>query len=180
MLVFQGSNYVIDPNILAIIPFQKIWESDPSPKKELARAKLMWIYYMYNPRSTFRAVASNQKHAAILEVVFPKGVHEEWDPFKDELVTEAVTWYKSHVRKNPFWDTWESYKKAMERLRNILEAENSTIYEIAKARTELDAWPKSLKKMEEEAIKEDQVIDALAVKKDIKPGEELPVGTNKK
>lgn len=180
MLIFQGSNYVIDPNILAIIPFQKIWESDPNPKKELARAKLMWIYYMYNPRSTFKAVATNQKHAAILEVVFPKGLKEEWDPYKDDLVTQAVEWYKGHVRKNPFWDTWESYKKAMEKLRTILESENSTVYEISKARTELDAWPKSLKKMEEEAIKEDQVIDALAVKKDIKPGEELPVGTNKK
>lgn len=180
MLIFQGSNYVIDPNILAIIPFQKIWDADTHPKKEMAKCKLMWIYYMYNPRSTFRAVATNQKHAAILEKVFPKGVHEEWDPFKDELVTEAAEWYKAHVKKNPFWDTWNSYKKAMERLRGILENETSTIYEIAKARTELDAWPKSLKKMEEEAIKEDQVLDALSVKKDIKPGEELPSGTNQK
>jgi hypothetical protein len=174
MLIFQGNKFTIDPNILAIIPFKKIWERDKHPHKENAFAQLMWIYYMHNPRSEFRSYAQHEKSVAILEVVFPKGVKTEWDGEKDELVQEAVTWYRKHVRKNPYWDTWEAYKTAMERLRNKLVDANTTIYEMAKARTELDAWPSSLKKMEAEAIKEDMILDSTSVKKDIKPGEELP------
>lgn len=180
MLVFRNSNYEIDPNILAIIPFKKIWERDKHPHKENAKAQLMWIYYMHNPRSEFRSYARHLKSTAIMDVVFPKGVHTEWDGEKDELVQEAVTWYRKHVRNNPFWDTWEAYKVAMERLRNTLMKEDTSVYEMAKARTELDAWPKSLKKMEEEAIKEDMILDATALKKDIKPGEELPKNQRRK
>lgn len=89
MLVFENGKYIIDANYLNIIPFNNIWKSDSSKNKEIALAKLMWIYHMYNPHSPFRDYRNAIKSKAIVEATFPTWYIKEKETLLKNKIAEA-------------------------------------------------------------------------------------------
>lgn len=93
MLIYNQSTgeYVIDPHYLSIIVFKRIWDNDEHPEKEIAQAKLMWIYHMYNPHSPFRDYRQSEKSASIVKAVFPQYYIEAREKDLQMIILEANT-----------------------------------------------------------------------------------------
>lgn len=91
MLVFDSthSQYEIDPHYLNIKPLLKIWHNDTSPKKGIAKAKLMWLYHMYNPHSPFRDYRNITKSLEIVKSTFPASYLAQKEREFQELIDDA-------------------------------------------------------------------------------------------
>lgn len=180
MFIFYNNSYVIDPNMLGITVLRKIWDRDKHPKKLVAKAQLKWLYYTYHPLSTFREYKNSEKTEAIKKYCFDTDAANAWDIEVDEEMKQAVEFYRQHIARNALWYTYESYKEGMYNLGQIVRNPESSANDISKARQELDAIPKSLKKMKIEAEREDQIIENKIVgDKDIKRGEKLPLNAQR-
>lgn len=92
MLVFDkaSSRYFIDPHYLTILPFKRIWDEDKSSNKEIATARLMWIYHMYNPRSPYREYKQDTKSYEIVKDTFPRKFLQQKEKELVELIEEAT------------------------------------------------------------------------------------------
>jgi len=92
MLVWSNetNKYVIDPHYLNIIPFRKIWDADKHHRKEIAEAKLLWIYHRYNPHSPFKDYKNSEKSRAIVLATFPKWFLDEKEKGIQALIDDAI------------------------------------------------------------------------------------------
>lgn len=91
LLKYEGYKIVIEPELLTLKPFKKIWDRDKSINKDKAIAEIAFIYFMTDPRSDYQyLVDETERKEAIKE---GEGLPAKWEP--DKVVTEAMEFYSS-------------------------------------------------------------------------------------
>lgn len=178
-------DFVLDPHMLSIRPFQAIWQKDKTPGKRQATAKILYFYHLFHPKSEFFNKKKKERSRLIIEACFPKELHEEalkWEPYNhpqeatglDDDMWAALTWYKQNLNLDPYWDSVQAFDQAMYNLNDKLRSESSTASEIRIASNELDDLPKKREKMLK--IAESKQAFTLSVKSDkkIRRSERLP------
>ena len=54
LIKYEGYNLTIEPELLTLAPFKKIWTRDKSKDKSKALQELGYIYFMYDIRSDYQ------------------------------------------------------------------------------------------------------------------------------
>lgn len=91
LLKYEGYKVIIEPELLTLKPFKKIWDRDKSINKDKAIAEIAFIYFMTDPRSDYQyLVDETERKEAIKE---GEGLPAKWEP--DKVVTEAMEFYSS-------------------------------------------------------------------------------------
>lgn len=91
LLKYEGYKIVIEPELLTLKPFKKIWDRDKSINKDKAIAEIAFIYFMTDPRSDYQyLVDDTERKEAIKE---GEGLPAKWEP--DKVVKEAMEFYMS-------------------------------------------------------------------------------------
>lgn len=91
LLKFEGYQVVIEPEILSLKPFKKIWERDNSVDKNKAKDDISFIYFFADPRSDY-SIHIDEK-LRIEEIKKGIGFSSKWTP--DKTILEAIELYKT-------------------------------------------------------------------------------------
>jgi hypothetical protein len=83
----SGVDIVLDPTILAVPAFKKIWNRDKSKGKEQATLELSYIVFLCDYSSPYKDLHEDIKEQTIIKDLFKK----EWKP--DEDVRAAIEKY---------------------------------------------------------------------------------------
>lgn len=171
MFTLEKNKWQIDPQYLSIRCVRVIWDRDPSPNKELATAQIGWLFHMFHPKSIYRDVRDSLRDYTIRQATFPKE-HAEWDIEADEEMMICRTWYESKLKDTPIWDSVRAIEQAVYQLNDMLRDPKVSAYEKKSALDTVsnEIQPK-LKKLKEQAER-DEVLDIdIKISKDIKYGE---------
>lgn len=91
LLKFEGYKVVIQPELLSIKPFRKIWERDKSEDKNKAIQEISYIYFFCDSKSEYQyLVNEDDRKQAIME---GEGFPQKWSP--DKTMEEAMVIYSS-------------------------------------------------------------------------------------
>lgn len=173
MFIVTDGEFTIDPQYLSIKVIRNIWDRDPSPKKELATAQIGWLYHMYHPKSIYRDMREEQRSISIIMATVPK-THWNWDAELDDDFQPALKWYKTKLGETPIWDSVRAIEQSIYQLNQTLRdplasaSEKKTALELVS-----DVIQPKLRKLREQAER-DEIIDIkIKADKDIKGGEKL-------
>lgn len=87
---YEGFRVTVEPEVLLLKPFKKIWDRDRSENKNKALSELAFIYFYCDPRSDFMFIIDEEDRLA--EIKKQEGFKESWTP--DKLVMEAMDLYR--------------------------------------------------------------------------------------
>lgn len=91
LLKYEGYKVVIEPELLTLKPFKRIWDRDRTINKDKAIAEIAFIYFMTDPRSDYQYLTDeDERKEAIKE---GEGLPPKWEP--DKIVQEAMAFYNS-------------------------------------------------------------------------------------
>lgn len=93
MFDLKGGKIVIDPNILAIPQFARVWDRDESEDKEIAMKELGYLFYMYNFKSPYRQHYADEDERNI--VVVADTMPDNWKI--DSILNTASAKYRKFV-----------------------------------------------------------------------------------
>ena len=68
LIKYEGYNLTIEPELLTLAPFKKIWTRDKSKDKSKALQELGYIYFMYDIRSDYQIYIDEEKRIARHEI----------------------------------------------------------------------------------------------------------------
>lgn len=91
LIKFEGYSIHVTEELMFIKPFRKIWNRDRSEYKEKALMEIGYIYFMYDPRSSYNIITDIEDRED--KVKQDVGLPLKWKP--DILVKEASDIYKS-------------------------------------------------------------------------------------
>ena len=57
---FESYNVTIEPEVLLLAPFKKLWDRDKSKDKSIAMQELAYIYFMGDPRSDYQYIIDEE------------------------------------------------------------------------------------------------------------------------
>lgn len=118
LLRFEGYKLVIEPELLTLKPFRKIWTRDKSPNKEKAILELGFIYHFCDPRSDYDYIMDLETRKK--EIKLGEGLPESWEP--DAHVKEAIEFFNSFKTISAL--LLEDTKLAIEQLRKGIKEMN--------------------------------------------------------
>lgn len=178
MVIWKDGAWILDPHMLGIGCLNTIYQRDKSKSKQFGTAQLLWLYYMYHPKSTFRTYKNSEKSLAIIESVFPAD-RQDWRyvPEDDKDFDLALEWYKNHIKKrgNPLWDSVLATTQAIYNTNQKLLDPTSSANELRTADDLLKTLPVSLKRLEQQAEDAESIVEEnIAGDRSIKKGEKLP------
>ena len=120
LLKYEGYKVVIEPELLTLKPFKRIWDRDRTINKDKATAEIAFIYFMTDPRSDYQYLTDeNERKEAIKE---GEGLPSKWEP--DKIVQEAMTFYESFKPTAAL--LLEDTRFAVDKLRKLLREINLT------------------------------------------------------
>lgn len=90
LIKYEGYNLTIEPELLLLKPFKKIWTRDKSKDKNNALQELGYIYFMDDPRSDYLFIVDEEIRSK--EIMLAEGMPKTWKP--DAAVKEAREFYK--------------------------------------------------------------------------------------
>lgn len=170
LIKYEGYNITIEPEMLLIEPFKKIWNRDKSITKNKALSELGFIYFMCDPRSDYQYIIDEE--ARMNEIKRAEGLTDNWKP--DKELVEAMEYYKSvqPMAALLLADTRAAIEKLRQYLKKInldekdkngkpvysLDTYTRTIRQITELTTELNNAEKELNK---EITQSDKVRGAL-------------------
>lgn len=109
----------VNPNILLIRPFRKLWNSDRSKAKEKFYQQLSYLYFMVDPRSSYSYITEDAVKSKT--IIDQEGLPKDFKP--SETLKEAMEIYrKQTVTKS--YELLESTYKACDKIRIFLENVN--------------------------------------------------------
>jgi hypothetical protein len=178
--------FVLDPHLLSIIPFKRVWEKDKTKDKRHATAKILYLYHCFHPKSDFFEKQKSVRPTLVVQATMAKELHEEclrWEPFAsekeasfmDEDMWGALRYYvDEYLKLDPLWDSVEAFNEAIYNLNNILKDKNASPQSIRIASNELDDLPKKREKMRQQAEARQAFTLKVAGDKKIRRSERLP------
>ena len=107
-------NIEIEPGILTVSEFKKIWDKDKSKDKSQAYNILRWIYYMGDAGSPYANYPETQKQECVNLDCFRT---KEFKPTKEVL--EALTKYKE-LSETPIQRLYSAVKHKIDDISNYL------------------------------------------------------------
>jgi len=116
---FDGINITVNPILLSITEFEKIWKRDKSKDKRKARKEFIYIYGMVSNEidNIWKDYANlSKREKIIIDDLFNK---ETWVP--DRLVTQALEKYKARYPKTPSEILLESAMKSMIKVKDFMD-----------------------------------------------------------
>lgn len=90
LVKYEGYNLTIEPEMLLLKPFKKIWNRDRSKNKDRALQELGYIYFMEDPRSDYQIYIDEKVRSK--EIIQGEGILD-WKP--DSVIEEARKFYAS-------------------------------------------------------------------------------------
>lgn len=122
MRLVEVKDYVVTPTqeMFYCKCFRELWEEDTSPNKEVFFSQLSYIYYMYDPRSTYDEFEDLDERAEKIKEQegFPKYVR-----LKSKLMNQCIEVYK---------------KKTMTASAALLQDTKVAVFNLRKLLRELD------------------------------------------
>jgi hypothetical protein len=91
LLKFEGYKLTIEPELLTLKSFKKIWNRDRSPDKQKAILEIGYIYHFCDPRSDYNYITDLVTRKEAIKV--GEGFPETWEP--DAIILEAMSFYTS-------------------------------------------------------------------------------------
>lgn len=91
LLKFEAYNVVIEPELLSLKPFKKIWDRDKSEDKNKAIEDISYIYFFADPRSDYSIHIDDKLRTE--EIKKGIGLNNKWTP--DKVILEAIELYKT-------------------------------------------------------------------------------------
>lgn len=113
MIIFKDNRWDIDPYYLTIYVLGQVWQADKSKGKDVARAKLLWLYHMYNPHSPYRDYRKTIKSESIVAATFPKFYLEQKELELKEKIAEIDKKNKKLLFDNSIIDDEELEQVAL-------------------------------------------------------------------
>lgn len=114
LLKYEGYKVTIEPELLVLKPFKKLWERDKSKNKERAITELAFIYFFCDPRSDYQYITDDEaRKQAIKE---GEGMKEDWEP--DKILYDAMDYYSSFKPTSAL--LLQDTRYAVDKLRNLL------------------------------------------------------------
>ena len=89
LIRLEGYNLTIEPELLTIKVFKKIWTRDKTAKKEKAIQELGYIYFMEDPRSDYQYIIDREARSAAIKE--GEGMSPSWEP--DQIVLDAMKYF---------------------------------------------------------------------------------------
>lgn len=114
LLKYEGYKVVVDPEILVLKPFKKLWERDKSKSKDKALLEIAFIYFMSDPRSDYQYITDEDNRKKMIKE--GEGLPTNWEP--DKVVNEAMEFYKSFKPASAL--LLEDTRVAVDKLRSLL------------------------------------------------------------
>lgn len=114
LIKYEGYNLTIEPELLTLAPFKKIWTRDKSKDKSKALQELGYIYFMYDIRSDYQIYIDEEKRSR--EIKIGEGMPENWEP--DNTVKEAATYFSKFKPAAAL--LLEDTRVAVDKLRTLL------------------------------------------------------------
>jgi len=116
---FDGINITINPILLSIDEFEKIWKRDKTKDKRKARKEFIYIYGMVSNEldNIWKDYANlSEREKIIISDLFNKTT---WVP--DRLVIKALEKYKARYPKTPSEILLESAMKSMIKVKDFMD-----------------------------------------------------------
>lgn len=117
MFDIKDNTPYITPEGLFVPEMRSIWDSDPTPNKDIATPVLIYIYHMANPDSVYFNIPEEDKHQVITNDYIQD---KDWIP--DEQVLQAIDKYK-FLLSTPLQRLYESTSIAMDKVSKALKEE---------------------------------------------------------
>ena len=114
LLKYEGYKIIIEPEILTLKPFKKIWERDKSTNKNKAISEIAFIYFMADPRSDYQYLTDEKERKEAIKE--GEGLSNKWEP--DKVVLEALEFYNSFKPTSAL--LLEDTRFAVDKLRKLL------------------------------------------------------------
>ena len=114
LLKYEGYKIVIEPEILTLKPFKKIWERDKSANKNKAISEIAFIYFMADPRSDYQYLTDEKERKEAIKE--GEGLSNKWEP--DKVILEALEFYNSFKPTSAL--LLEDTRFAVDKLRKLL------------------------------------------------------------
>lgn len=114
LIKYEGYNLTIEPELLTLAPFKKIWTRDKSKDKSRALQELAYIYFMYDIRSDYQIYIDEEKRSK--EIKLGEGMPENWEA--DVVVKEAAEYFSKFKPAAAL--LLEDTRVAVDKLRTLL------------------------------------------------------------
>lgn len=111
---FESYNVTIEPEVLLLAPFKKLWDRDKSKDKSIAMQELAYIYFMGDPRSDYQYIINEEERTKSIKE--GQGMPAKWKP--DKAVKDALAFYNSF--KPASAGLLEDTRVAVNKLRQLL------------------------------------------------------------
>lgn len=111
---FESYNVTIEPEVLLLAPFKKLWDRDKSKDKSIAMQELAYIYFMGDPRSDYQYIIDEEERTKSIKE--GQGMPVKWKP--DKAVKDALAFYNSF--KPASAGLLEDTRVAVNKLRQLL------------------------------------------------------------
>lgn len=111
---FEDYNVTIEPEVLLLAPFKKIWDRDKNKDKRVAMQELAYIYFMGDPRSDYQYIIDEEERTKSIKE--GQGMPAKWKP--DKAVKDALAFYNSF--KPASAGLLEDTRVAVNKLRQLL------------------------------------------------------------
>lgn len=91
LIEFDGLEFKIADEALLVGPIRRLFEKDKNKKKDNFLREMSYIWFMYDPRSSYQYLIDENKRAE--EVKRQEGLGSDWEP--SELLMEVAEIYKA-------------------------------------------------------------------------------------
>lgn len=154
MKLFQLENnkIIIEPEILLIPEFKKIYDRDKTKTKEVAFSEFEYIYFILDWNSPYRAYNDINERKQVVKKSFIKD--PKWK--EDSVILDAIKQYEELTR-TPLMGLIEDTNQLIEAIRKYCRTTDVANMDLGKAASMLEKLPKIIenrKKLEEMASAE--------------------------
>lgn len=111
---YEGYKVIVEPEVLLLEPFKKIWKRDRSKSKDKATLEIAFIYFFCDPRSDYTYLVDDAERAKAIKE--GEGLADNWKP--DKVMLEAIKFYNSF--KSTSILLLEDTRMAVDKLRTLL------------------------------------------------------------
>lgn len=153
----QNGKIILNPTVLWIPEFKKIWDRDKKKAKGKAIAELSYIVFMHSFQSPYQAYAEKDREGKIMEDFFKD--FKEWQP--DDSVEAAIKKYHE-LQDSISLRLLRSTLLALETIEEYFKsATPSDINTIVKNAKELGGLVQSLEKLKRQVQKEQLEVTSI-------------------
>ena len=146
----NNGQVVMNPTVLWVPQFKKIWDRDKSKSKEKASREISYVVFLYGYNSPYQAYPEKDRESKIINDYFKDNL--DWKP--DDDVKAAITKYLE-LQDSAALRLLRTSRKALEKIDEFMDNANpSDVDQIVKNTKELGKLMVSLDELEKQVQKQ--------------------------